>query len=227
MPADRSLPPIVFALVGLLESLSVARLPGAPASPAHLLLGRPCHSVVLVGTSIGRAGGAGRTSPCRGVGQRPTSLQSQLLSILLNRRAPARPKSASICVTEGLPSEVTEQSAFPALCVLCDFQSFWQSFVHLRGPSCIFVSAPQGKPSTVPPTTPPVAPQGRSLFSVAVEGLALWACTLRSLFSGAAQPPLPACTAHRIALIYRNIRQFNQRNTHGKRQVLQRQAASA
>ena len=31
-----------------------------------------------------------------------------------------------------------------------------------------------------------VARLSRVLFSVAVEGLALWACTLRSLFSGAA-----------------------------------------
>ena len=45
-----------------------------------------------------RAGGAGRTSPCRGVGQRPTPFQFSFpFLFLINRRAPARPKSASIC----------------------------------------------------------------------------------------------------------------------------------
>ena len=112
------------------------------------------YSVVLVGTSIGRAGGAGRTSPCRGVGQRPTST---IFLITQFPRAPARQKSASICVTEGLPSEVTEQSAFSlcVLCALCDVNHSgspaggsrpligsnlrnrrFPPFVHLRGPSC-------------------------------------------------------------------------------------------
>ena len=43
--------------------------------------------------------------------------------------------------------------------------------------------------------TPPVARLSRVPFSVAVEGLALRACTLCSPFSGAATPPLgPSCT---------------------------------
>ena len=85
-------------------------------------LGRP------VGTSIGRAGGAGRTSPCRGVGQRPTPSNPNsfsFYSIGVRQHAKNLPKSA--------------RSAFPSLCVLrvlCDFQSFWQFFVSLRGPLC-------------------------------------------------------------------------------------------
>ena len=39
-------------------------------------------------------------------------------------------------------------------------------------------------------TTPHPSPRRGAPFSVAVEGLALRACTLRSLFSGAASPPL-------------------------------------
>ena len=50
-----------------------SRLP--PESPAPL-------GASQSGTSAGRAGGAGRTSPCRGVGQSPTTLQFRVGAIL-------------------------------------------------------------------------------------------------------------------------------------------------
>ena len=168
-----------------------------------------------------RAGGAGRTSPCRGVGQRPTSLQSQLLSILLSPACASTPK---ICIN-------LRNLRFPP------FVSFVISN-HSGSPSCIFVVlcalrvSPAGQTLHSSPTPPSVAPQGRP-FSGARKcpnqsANQLISQSANQLISQSAVPRKPAaCAAPRIALIYRNIRQFNQRNTHGKRQVLQRQAASA
>ena len=78
--------------------------------------------------SVLRSPGAKAPFPCRGVGQRPTPSNPNsfsFYSIGVRQHAKNLPKSA--------------RSAFPSLCVLrvlCDFQSFWQSFVHLRGPLC-------------------------------------------------------------------------------------------
>ena len=118
--------------------LSVARL----RALLHLLIS--CWGVLLARRR--RAGGAGRTSPCRGVGQRPT-FQSANLPI--------------------------SQFPFVSFVSFVIFNPFWQSFtLHpspftLRAPSWFFVSlrvSPAGQAFHPLPAAPSLA-----LFCVFVE----------------------------------------------------------
>ena len=90
-----------------------------------------------------RAGGAGRTSPCRGVGQRPTPFNPLIsqnpfvsfVSFVISKKhwslaGGSRPLIGSNrWTTEGLSSEAKKHRRFPISCLLCE--PSW-SFVHLR-----------------------------------------------------------------------------------------------
>ena len=125
----------VWKLGGLEAWLSLYKSLGRACWHVHRSFLSTSLWVVLVGTSIGRAGGAGRTSPCRGVGQRPTSPITNFLIL----QSPNQPISQS--ANQPIP-----------LCVPLWF------FVS-------FVSAPQGKHSTVLPQPRP-SPRRGALFSV-------------------------------------------------------------
>ena len=67
---------------------------GAPASPeSPESPAAPVPPRSSLGTSTGRAGGAGRTSPCRGVGQRPTPTIYSLTNSCVRQHALNLPKS--------------------------------------------------------------------------------------------------------------------------------------
>ena len=97
---------------------------------------------------------------------KPPSLQTSKLPLCV-QPAVAGPESAKIGVIGG--------------------SLFWQScFVYLRGSSCSSCQPRRANLPHSPSGSTRRALVARSLFSVAVEGLALWACTLCFLFSGVA-----------------------------------------
>ena len=131
-----------------------------------------------------RAGGAGRTSPCRGVGQRPTPSNLPIpFFILLNRRAPARRPplcpsvlSVLLCVLRNL--RFHPSCPFVVLRVLRVFlktfhllppphpsprrgapfsvlRSLFSGHASAPWSFVLFVTAPQGKPSTGSPPPHP------------------------------------------------------------------------
>ena len=161
---------------------SVARLPGA------------LFSVAVEGLRLRRctlcspfSGAALAAPPLPGRGAAPHTLQSANQPIPLcslrffsafvgaAQRGVSSPPKAVARASPSVAPPSLQTSKLPSFS--------GASFVSLRGPSCPSCS-PQNIPH--PPCAPPVAPQGRSLFSVAVEGLRLRRCTLCSLFSGAA-----------------------------------------
>ena len=124
-----------------------------------------------------RAGGAGRTSPCRGVGQRPTPSNLPIpFFILLNRRAPARRPplcpsvlSVLLCVLRNL--RFHPSCPFVVLRVL---RVFLKTF-HLLPP-------PNPSPRRANPPQVPNHPTHRALAARSV---------FCSLFSGAARQRRP------------------------------------
>ena len=114
----------------------------------YLLLGRPCHSVVLVGTSQ-TCRGCRENFSLPGCGAAP-HIPSIPTPFHPTQSACASTPPASVSLCPLCAPLCSPKSAFPALCVLCDFQSFWQSFVHLRGPSCSSCQPRRANPPQFP-----------------------------------------------------------------------------
>ena len=164
------------------SALPVARLPRALSSQFSVLSSQ--FSVLSSQFSVLSSQFSVLSSQLFSVLSSQFSVLSSLFSVLWGASAPPCPACAST------PPVSVPLCLLCGLCVLRNLRFHHTGSPGRRGRTYRTHRTYRTAALPLCMMTSPVARLARVLFSVAVEGLALWACTLCFLFSGAAVPPL-------------------------------------